>query len=159
MRHLLTPLLLPFACSWIEKQQFMVLEQGLPLSTSECSDARSIGVLFPDKVRLLRVGRIPLPKNRLIRMCALAAGLLSTQAAGLTAGHGILVHERHWRERCLIAHELVHVMQYERLGGVRPFLRAYLSECLRFGFPNAPLELEAFEVASRFFDEPPTERT
>ena len=55
-----------------------------------------------------------------------------------------------------MAHELVHVMQYERLGGVRPFLRAYVYECLRFGYAAAPLELEAVEVGSRFFsDEPP----
>src|SRR5437762_1937898 len=125
MLHLLTPFLLPLACSWIEAQQHMVLEQGLPLSPSECTDASSIGVRFPDKARLLRVGSVPLPNNRLIRMGALAAGLLSTPAAGLAAGYGIFIHERRWRARSLIAHELVHVMQSERLGGVRPFLRAY----------------------------------
>ena len=158
MLHLLTPLLLPFACSWIEKQQRMVLAQGLPLTPSERTDAISIGVLFPDKVRLLCIGRIALPNNRLIRMCARATGLLSTEPAGLAAGYGILVRERHWRARPLISHELVHVMQYERLGGVRPFLRAYLNECLRFGYASAPLELEALEIAGRFFGEPPTER-
>ena len=156
MLHLLTPLFLPIACAWIERQQRIVLAQGLPLSDSECGDARTIGVRAPERVRLLEVERIPLPAGRFIRAIARATGLLASEAAGLTAGHGILVHARHWRERALVAHELVHVMQYERLGGVRPFLRAYVYECLRFGYAAAPLELEAVEVGSRFFsDEPP----
>src|SRR3954471_5712531 len=62
---------------------------------------------------------------------------------------GILVDANHWRERLLIAHELVHVMQYERLGGVRPFLREYIADCLRCGYSGAGLELEAAEVAGR----------
>jgi len=34
----------------------------------------------------------------------------------------------------------------------------YLCESLRSGSASAPLELEAFEIASRFFGEPPGER-
>jgi hypothetical protein len=152
----LTPLVLPLACVWIERQQRIALARGLPLSQSEFADASAIGVRRPAKVRLLEVSRIPLPDGRLVRSIALATGLLSTQAAGLAVGYGILVQTHHWRERFLIVHELVHVMQYERLGGVRPFLRAYISECLRFGYSGASLELEAIAVTSRLTsDEPP----
>jgi hypothetical protein len=49
----------------------------------------------------------------------------------------------------LIAHELVHAAQYERLGGILPFLRQYLVECLTIGYANAPMELEAAEMAAR----------
>ena len=52
-----------------------------------------------------------------------------------------------WRVRALIAHELVHVMQYERFGGILPFLRQYLSECLTIGYPEALLEQEAITLS------------
>ena len=46
------------------------------------------------------------------------------------------------RER-LVVHELAHTAQYERLGGFKPFLKAYLEEWLTVGYPNGPLEQEA----------------
>jgi hypothetical protein len=49
----------------------------------------------------------------------------------------------------LIVHELAHVAQYERLGGILPFLRKYLFECLTVGYAAAPLELEATAVTVR----------
>jgi hypothetical protein len=49
----------------------------------------------------------------------------------------------------LIVHELVHVAQYETLGGILPFLRKYLFECLTMGYAASPLELEAIAVAAR----------
>ena len=48
-----------------------------------------------------------------------------------------------------IAHELAHTEQYERLGGIEPFLRQYLSECLTIGYPAAPMEQEAIAAARR----------
>ena len=46
-------------------------------------------------------------------------------------------------------HELAHTAQYERLGGILPFLREYLFECLTSGYSEAPMEQEANEVAAR----------
>lgn len=40
-------------------------------------------------------------------------------------------------------HELRHVYQYERLGGVREFLDTYIDEVLRYGYASAPLEVDA----------------
>src|SRR2546430_8971806 len=54
----------------------------------------------------------------------------------------------YWRDRALIAHELVHVLQYHRLGGVLPFLQTYICQCATVGYPNAPLELEEIGRAS-----------
>jgi hypothetical protein len=53
-----------------------------------------------------------------------------------------------WGDRRLVAHELAHTMQYERLGSVRAFLRQYLVECLTTGYAGAALELEAIEAAA-----------
>jgi predicted SprT family Zn-dependent metalloprotease len=44
----------------------------------------------------------------------------------------------------LIAHELVHVRQYERVGGIEPFLKEYVKEVVfPPEYPNGPLEQEA----------------
>jgi hypothetical protein len=147
--HLLTPLAVPLACVWVERQQRIALARGVPLTEAETGDAGQIGVQFPERVRLLKVSRIALPEGTLLRSLARYAGLLSGSAAGLTLGYGILVDADYWRQRLLIAHELVHVMQYERLGGVRPFLREYIADCLRSGYAGAALELEATAVAGR----------
>jgi hypothetical protein len=40
------------------------------------------------------------------------------------------------------------VAQYERLGGIRPFLSAYLRECISPGYPLGALEQEAIRVAA-----------
>jgi hypothetical protein len=39
-------------------------------------------------------------------------------------------------------------MQCEKLGGISPFLRKYLWECIEVGYPQAPLEQEAVRIAS-----------
>jgi hypothetical protein len=67
---------------------------------------------------------------------------------GLTARYGIFIREAYWGDRRLIAHELAHTAQYERLGGITPFLRAYLTECLTSGYPRSALELEAVAAAA-----------
>jgi hypothetical protein len=43
----------------------------------------------------------------------------------------------------------VHTAQYERLGGIVPFLRKYLFECVTIGYPQAPMEQEAIRVAAQ----------
>jgi predicted SprT family Zn-dependent metalloprotease len=51
----------------------------------------------------------------------------------MTFGHGIVIRNgSHGRE--LIAHELAHVMQYERFGGIDAFLKEYIKEV---AFPRA----------------------
>ena len=62
--------------------------------------------------------------------------------------YGIFIREDHWGERRLLAHELVHVAQYERLGGFRGFLKQYLEEHTNPGYPLGDLEREAKEVES-----------
>jgi hypothetical protein len=53
-----------------------------------------------------------------------------------------------------VAHELAHVVQYERFGGIAPFLRAYFRECLDPGYPLGPLEQEAAREAARIVATP-----
>jgi hypothetical protein len=141
--------LLPLACSWAEEQERVILRDGVPLSAGQTADARKVGVAQPERVRLLKVASIPMPDHPDLRGAAEATGLISPQTIGLTLRYGIFIRSDCWNDRRLVAHELVHVAQYERLGGIQPFLRQYLHECLTVGYDAAPMEQEAVRGAGR----------
>ncbi|MDF2439276.1 MAG: hypothetical protein JWN98_260 [Abditibacteriota bacterium] len=141
--------LLPLAVAWACQREREVLAAGVPLDEREMRDATAIGVLLPERVRLLRVARIPMPEDDVLGEAARLAGFASPLTAGLTLRYGILIRNDFWRDRALIAHEMTHTHQYERLGGFEPFLRRYLSECLSVGYHNSPLEREAVQRARR----------
>lgn len=141
--------LLPLAYAWAEEQERVILRDGVPLSASQTADAGSVGVAHPERVRLLKVTSVPVPEHPALRAAAEATGLISPQTIGLTLRYGIFIRSDFWSDRRLLAHELVHTSQYERLGGFQPFLRQYLHECLTLGYPAAPLEQEAVRFAER----------
>ncbi len=132
--------LLPLACAWAEEQERAILQSGVALTDAQIDDARRIGVAQPNKVRLLQVPAIPNPTHPVLAAAAMATGLISTNTIGLTLSHGIFIRADFWGQRRLVAHELAHTMQYERLGGIEPFLRQYLHECVTIGYPDAPME-------------------
>ena len=141
--------LLPLAAQWATEQERRVLCQGVPLSKEELADARAIGVRNPERVRLLRVDSIPVPAHPMLRAAAASINFITSAPSGLALDYGIFVRADHWRDRELIAHELAHTAQYQRLGGILPFLQTYLGQCATVGYDQAPLELEASEAASR----------
>jgi hypothetical protein len=141
--------LLPLAAEWAAEQEQRILREGEPLSTQELTDAKVIGVREPQRVRLLRVEVVPVPTHPQLRAAAEAIHFLSPETRGLTLKYGVFFRWDCWRDRSLIAHELVHTTQYERLGGILPFLRQYLFQCLTIGYANAPMELEAAEISTR----------
>jgi len=64
------------------------------------------------------------------------------------AGHGIVLKDGHG-DRHLIAHEVGHVVQYERFGSIEPFLVAYVPEVVFPPYyPNGPMEREAKRLAN-----------
>jgi hypothetical protein len=140
--------LLPLAANWAIKQEQRMLHAGVPLLAEEIADARAIGVAEPERVRLLQLDNVPVPSHPMLKAAAAAIQFLTPATCGLTLRYGIFVRSDCWRDRRLIAHELAHVMQYERLGGILPFLRQYLLQCLTIGYPEAPLEQEAIRLAA-----------
>ena len=140
---------LPLAAQWANQQQRRVLSVGVPLSETELADAKAIGVRNPDRVRLLCVDSIPMPVHPMLKAAASSMHFLTGAPRGLALEYGIFVRTDHWRDRALIAHELVHTAQYQRLGGIIPFLQTYLAQCASVGYSNAPLELEATAIAAR----------
>ncbi len=148
--QLITPeqfaVLLPLACSWAEEQERLILAGGVPLSTAQMTDAKRIGIFRPEQVRLQVVEEIPMPDHPALKQAAQLTGLISPLTVGLTLRYGIFIRSDCWGERRIVVHELVHTAQYERLGGFAPFLRQYLQECLKVGYPAAPLEQEAKRI-------------
>lgn len=143
------PKLIPLATHWAEALERRILREGVPLSGEETADARALGVRAPERVRLLCLASLPPLDDLALRTAAAAVQFLTPATRGLALGHGIFVRADCWRERQLIAHELAHTEQYERLGGIEPFLRRYLGECLTIGYPAAPMEQEAIAAAGR----------
>jgi len=141
--------LLPLACAWSEEQERIILRDGVPLSPAQTTDAKSIGVAHPEKVRLLKVTRIPMPQNPALRDAVDAIQLISPHTGGLTLRYGIFIRADCWDDRRLLLHELVHTSQYERLGGFQQFLQQYLFECITIGYPAAPMEQEAVTTTAR----------
>ncbi len=137
----------PAAALWVAHWERKILRAGAPLDESQRADARAVGVQFPERVRLLCVQRVPFPgwAGTLARI----AGAEPEQTAGLTVRYGIFIRADHWRDRVLLVHELAHTAQYERLGGIRPFLSQYVRECLCDGYALAGLEREACAAARR----------
>lgn len=143
-------MLLPLACAWAEEQEARILREGVPLTASQLANARVIGVVHPERVRLRVVEEIPLPLNPVLRDAAEKTGLISPMTIGLTLRYGIFIRSEFRGERRLVVHELVHTAQYERLGGFRPFLEQYLRECITPpGYPFGALEREAKEMELR----------
>jgi len=141
--------LLPVACAWAEEQEKIIIHYGVPLSPAQTADAVKIGVDHPEKVRLLKVTRIPAPDRRDLCTAADATQLMSPLAGGLTVRYGIFIRADCWGDRQLVCHELCHTAQYERLGGLQQFLQRYLYECITIGYPTAPMEREAVTTTAK----------
>ncbi len=139
--------LFPLACDWASWQEEKILAKGVPLSDDEQIDAYLAGVKEISKVRLLAVKQMPLPQMHQLALALDDLGMMTDKTIGMTFRHGIYIRQDHWNNRELIAHELVHTAQYERLGGFRGFLAQYLRECFTVGYPNGTLEKEARKKA------------
>ena len=139
----------PIAVHWVSEMEKAVLESGQRLSPQSRKDAEAIGVRRTDDVRIIWLDAIPLPSDTGLRELAVQTGLLTDRTIGMTFGHGIVIKNGS-HGRGLIAHELAHVMQYERFGGIDAFLKEYIKEvAFPPGYPHGPLEQEAVQIADR----------
>lgn len=134
--------LAPRAAAWLTQQETRLFPRGRPLSAAETDLARRMGVQHPEQVRVLILTEFPVPSDPALARDARSFGYGSPQEGGRTMGYLILVKPRYVDESWLLAHELVHVGQQERLGSAA-FIRRYLLELRVLGYRRSPLELEA----------------
>jgi hypothetical protein len=141
------PTLLPVAYAFAEEQEAHILKHGESLTEFGLADARRAGVKSPERVRILKVDFLPRPENEDAMFVAGRIGLYQPHSTALTFGYAICLRRDFGNDRQLLVHELVHVAQYERLGGVRPFLNVFLRECIEPGHPFGRLQNEAMHVS------------
>jgi hypothetical protein len=142
--------LYPLACQWAEAQQKLVLTHGTPLSHRHLHAAETAGVRHPEHVRILAVPQIPLPDDHTLRAAALRTNIISNACRGIAIGYAVILRADSWADQELLTHQLVHVAQYERVGGIAPFLQLYFQERLDSStFGVGPLEREARSVAQQ----------
>ena len=141
------PALFPHVVNWISYLEKQAQDLGRALVPIEFNLAQHVGVARAEEVRILSVPRIPLPSHPRVKQLAKEAGLLAAATGGLTAGYGVIVRLDCTRNLRLLAHEFVHVAQYERLGR-EGFLQEYIQQIATYGYLNAPFELEAEAKAS-----------
>ena len=140
--------LLPVAYQWAKAQEQFVLAQGSPLSPRHMADAELAGVVDQGAVRVLVVDRIPSPENPELADAARRIGIITEDTRCMGFGRALIIRVDAWNDRELILHNLVHIAQCERSGGLEQWVPQYLGD--RTNCPNfslGSLEKEARQVA------------
>jgi hypothetical protein len=135
--------LMPGATVFITDAEREIQRRGRPLTAEETRIAHAVGVAHPEQVRVLVHDTFIEPRDRAFIALARKLGLEDDPSeVGRASGHGIELKPRFAHSRRLLAHELTHVVQYERQGkaGV---LHDYMTQLLLLGYERAPLEVEA----------------
>jgi hypothetical protein len=119
-----------------------IQRRGRALTLEEASLARAVGVEHPERVRVLVADVFIAPRDPAVAAEARKLGIGAATEGGRTTGYGVELKPKYAASRWILAHELTHVGQYERLG-VAGFVHEYLTEVLMFGYARAPLEAAA----------------
>jgi len=134
----------PRALAWYETVEAELLPKGRALSNEETETARRFGVHDPTKIRVIKLESFPMPADAELLTEARRYGLGSRSVGGRANGYVIMLKPWLADDKRVIAHELVHVGQHDRMGRAA-FLRRYLIELEMMGYARSPLELEAYE--------------
>jgi hypothetical protein len=141
--------LIPKASTWVEKQEAIILANGVPLTEKQKIIASKIGIKNIDKIRLLQMELIPEPEESILDEASKSIRFISGDTLGITYRYGIYIRHDFWENESLIIHELTHTLQYERLGGIAEFLNQYIKECIYYGYDKSPLEFEAITMETK----------
>jgi hypothetical protein len=92
------------------------------------------------------------PSNNALYQLGRQLGVFADTHIGLTIGHAIFLKRGpELRDHGILAHELMHVAQVERLGGLWEFVTTYFDQVVKNGYFNSPLEIEARKFAEPFY--------
>ena len=140
--------LAPLAYQWAKAQEELILARGSSLGPAATADAVRVGVQDPARVRVLIVDRIPMPADEALADASRRTQIITDASRGVAIGHAIIIRADSWGDRELLVHQLVHVAQCERSGGLEPYVYRYLCDrrtCANFTFGS--LEEEARQTA------------
>ena len=133
-----------------KRSEEQVLREGRRLDPVELEIALKAGVQHPQRVRILTLDAVPLPENPIVAEEFERMGVLRLirQAAAAARGYGIILTPRALNRDDALAHELVHVAQFERFGGIGPMFRAHIPDLRAHGYRRSELEDEAYRRAA-----------
>jgi len=140
--------LLPLAYEWCKATEEFVLTHGAPLGRRHLADAKLAGVEDCARIRLMVVDRIPLPDHPELADATRRAQIITEETRCIGFGHALIVRADAWADRELLVHNLVHIAQCERSGGLRAWVYRYLGNrrnCAEFTVGS--LEEEARRTA------------
>ncbi len=136
--------LLDKAVVFVQRSERMALNTGRKLTAAEMQYARTVGVKFPEKIRVVYGFSFPAPKDKILLKEFKALGFGSMMEGGRTNGYGIFIKRYFPKSGSILKHEFVHVRQMEQRKGVRPLVKQYLLEAMTYDYFDIPLEVEAF---------------
>ena len=142
-------ILAPLTLEWFEQIESQYLHKGRTLTLEEQQMARSIGVASPEKVRVIVLKHFPHPANTTLKLYTRNYGMGASSEAGRTMGNVIMLKAKRQDERELLAYELVHIAQQEKLGR-QAYVRRFITEYELVGRDRSPLELDAHKIALEF---------
>ena len=128
---------------WFAYHQSIALKTGIKLNSRQIELAKAVGCLKPDNIRILYVDDMPKVKSAVLREIMDQAGFNFGDAYGLCLGYGIFIKTDGQGDPRVLAHEMTHTLQFERLNGARNFLEVYVQQFLVYGYTSMPLEKEA----------------
>ncbi len=132
------------AVLFVRKSETEVLSDGRGLNPEEIEYASKLGINQPERIRIKYARKFPIPENNALLKEFKELGFGSWFEGGRTNGYGIFIKPRFAKNKSIIEHELVHVLQMQRMG-LQAFLKQYLIEAMTVNYFNMPLEVEAFE--------------
>ena len=140
--------LLPLAYDWARKLEEAALAHGHSLGPSHAWDAHLAGVKDCARIRVLVVDRIPMPEDRSLAEAARRLRIITQDTRCMGFGHALVVRGDSWNDRELILHNLVHIAQCERSGGLAQWCQEYLGDRMSCSkFTIGLLEEEARQFA------------
>jgi hypothetical protein len=134
---------------WAETQARTIIEKGRSLSAVEFELALRLGVQHPEEILVLPVPAIPLPKEAFLKRAIEEFALITSSTKGFTVGYNIFLVTDSLTQS-VMAHELVHVAQFEQLEGIPKFFQKYLLQIGEYGYANAPMEQDALAISAKF---------
>jgi len=78
--------ILPLAVEWAETKEKVSLEHGTAFSPQYMVDAKSVGVKYPERVRIYEFPQIPISEHPILRAAAEATQLILPATIGISLG-------------------------------------------------------------------------
>lgn len=138
-----------FASPWAAWHQRRIRRSGRQLNARELAMAQALGLKRPGGIFICEVERVPNPLFPVMKLARRCGVHWISNVAGITLGQGIYVTHESQPSPALIAHELVHVWQYQQVGSIWRFMVEYVYQCLLVGYHDAEWEIEARKVSAK----------